>query len=136
MKAKILIGPERSGKTKFALLISKLIKMKERNFSIIKGDDLNSVFVFSNIPDDIDLLIIDDLPLNYNFDKHIQYKRNNENITFEIVKRVRGKEDKIIKFPFLIFTTNKLNKKSLQFIEPNKEIFDIITFPLFDIEEL
>ena len=127
MKVKIFVGPECTGKTRVANIIAEYVGIK--NTAIIQGakTSFENPFVFSDIPDDIKLLIIDDCPLDFDYEAFFPMLYDGYDYTFKIHKHKRGEFRKTILVPYLIFTTNELHEKWLHQASFT-ERFEIVDF--------
>lgn len=139
MKARIFIGPEASGKTWLADKIADLVGIEKTANICAANQIMNSVYVFSKVPDDALLIIVDDFPISFNFDKFLPTEdenKNEDNLTFSIRKEKKGSLVKIIQVPWLIFTANQLPLKWHKYDSSFRSHFEIITFPLSEPDKL
>jgi hypothetical protein len=125
-KAKIFVGPSKSGKTRTAKVIAEYLGSEE--FAIISGRkfDIKNPFLFSQLSASTKLLIIDDLPNHYNLEKLYPFI-SNSGVEIKIEKRSKLAEYCIT--PDLIITTNQIDEKIRKSISFSSR-FDVIEFPL------
>jgi len=132
MKAKIFVGERESGKTRTANMIAEYVGKEKTEIFFGRGL-YNHPFVFSEIKEDTKLIIINDCPENFDYSRFFQVEDNGQNggdLKFTITREIRGQKTQIIHVPYLIFTTNKLSKKWLEYGASFEGRFEIIQFPL------
>ena len=94
-------------------------------------------FVFSEIPDDTQLLIVDDLPNNFDFEKFFPVEDNDPggvDLTFSIQIERKAEWTKTIHVPYLICIANHFNPKWLEHEDSFCRRFDVVEFPLSETE--
>lgn len=135
MKAKIFVGPAYSGKTRTAQMISEYIGKDKSVF--IDARDLihNPHFVFGEVSNNTELLIIDECPKNFSFERFydVEYDENNEIKGFYFLVNKRGIQSRRYSIPKVIIITNfypEITGASL-----NRR-FEIIEFPTCDLSKI
>jgi len=132
MKAKIFVGGRESGKSRTANMIAEYVGIEKT--AIFTGKQFNNNrWVFSEIKEDTQLIIIDDCPENFNYSRFFPVEDNRPyggELKYKITREIPRQETQIIQVPYLIFTTNKLSKKWLEYGASFKGRFEIINFPL------
>lgn len=132
MKAKIFVGPAYSGKTRTAQMISEYIGKDKSVFISGRGLVNYSPFGLEAINSNTELLIIDDCPINFSFEKFydVNINEKGEIIDYSISVNKRAFVPIIYKIPKIIFTTNfsPTNKG-----ESFNRRFEIIEFPTCDL---
>lgn len=136
MKAKIFVGPKNCGQLIVAHMISQYIGTDKTviiNAEIVKVD---SQFIPYEIPENTQMFIFENLPLDFDFEKFfpcVDNRCTGGDLTFSIRIEKREKKTKIIQIPYLIFTTNQLDRKWHDYGVSFYGRFDIVTFPLAEI---
>ena len=138
MKAKIFVGGRDSGKTRMANMIAEYIG-KEKT-AILPGREFNdNCWIFSEIKEDTQLIIIDDCLENFDYSRFFQVEDNRPcggDLKFTITREIPGQKTQIIHVPYLIFITTKLSPKWLEIGASFDARFDIIRFPLSNTSTL
>lgn len=135
MKAKIFVGPPESGKSRVARIIAehvgknKTVYLTSRYWEPNYLDSLH--FAFERVTETTELLIIDDCHEDFDFSKFLDgvVELPNNDFGFNLLVHVRGKRQRIIAIPQLIFITYTLSEKwkeSVAFMS----YCDIVKFPL------
>lgn len=126
MKAKIFVGGDATGKTRVAKLIAEYVGINNTVF--ISGKDFsnkkNKKKVLQAIPSATKLIIVDDCPLNFDYDSFfiVDYPLN---FFFEVRKYE-------LPIPQIILTTEKVNSK--WFNQSFFARFEIVEFPLSQLK--
>jgi len=135
MKAKIFTGPSGSGKTTTAKLIAEYFDKDKVAF--ISGRHLNAGslprFLFTDVSDSVELIIIDDCPYNFNYGNFFAVIDNTHqggDLRFVINVERRGENSKQLVIPYLIFITEQLDPKWLCKGYSFSGRFDIVEFPI------
>lgn len=129
MKAKIFFGPGSSGKTRTAKLISEFIGTQKT--TIIDGYRFN--YSIQQVPDNTELLIVDTLPNDFEFEQFYTTINDNGEIKFCVKTAEKFQSPKILHIPYLILCANTIQhldryRESQYF----NDVFDIVEFPLSD----
>ncbi|NQU54360.1 MAG: hypothetical protein HQ522_17685 [Bacteroidetes bacterium] len=136
MKAKIFTGAQRTGKTRVANMISEYIGKDKTAFICarrLNGHLSNLPLLFSEIPSNTELLIIDDCPEDFDYSFFFPVEDNRPSggdLKFTIMKKERGKYPQPIQIPQIIFTTEKLKSCWVESGASFLGRFDIVEFPL------
>lgn len=135
MKAKIFVGPAYSGKTRTAQMISEYIGKDKSVF--IDGRDLirNPHFAFEEVSSNTELLIIDECPKNFSFERFydVEYDENNQIKGYYFLVNKRITPPKRYSIPKVIIITDfypEITGASL-----NRR-FEIIEFPICDLSKI
>ncbi len=136
MKAKIFVGPSRSGKTRVANMIAEFIDKEKTAFICARkfNRHLSEIpFLLAGIPDNTELLIIDDCLEDFDFSFFFPVQDDRPyggDLKFIVVRENPQEYPKEILIPKIIFTTEKLNEKWTNYGASFNARFDIVEFPL------
>ena len=131
MKAKIFVGPPSSGKTRVAKMIAEHVGEKKVFF--ISASMRKTPFMFNAMHLDTKLLIIDDCQYNFDYSlfSDVQDKRPyGGELKFELWVEKPTHEPIELLIPQIIFITEKLNPKWLNFGASFDSRFEVVEFPL------
>ncbi|MDP3914353.1 MAG: hypothetical protein Q8R96_11540 [Bacteroidota bacterium] len=136
MRAKIFTGKGRVGKTRVANMISEYVG-KNKTFFLCARSKTRSFkdnpFLFAGMPDDTELLIVDDCPLNfdYSFFFPVEDQRYaGGDLRYRLTINEQCKPKREILIPQIIFTTSHLHKKWFKAGASFHARFEIVEFPL------
>ena len=134
MKAKIFVGPAASGKTRVAKMIAEYFDKDKVTFIPARNltDGTLPRFLYADIPDKTQLIIIDDCPINFcfeNFYPVIDNTNSGGDLQFLINVERRGQATVQLTVPYLIFTTQQLDPRWLCKDYSFTGRFDIVEFP-------
>jgi len=132
MKAKIFVGPPATGKTMVAKMIAEFVGI-EKTVYLDARHGLKTRFAFSEVQDNTELLIIDDIPLNFCFEEFYNIRDNRPyggDIKYIIRISKKGKLSRTKLIPYLIFTTEYKDPQWEKLGASFHERFDVVEFPL------
>jgi len=132
MKAKIFVGPPRSGKSRVAGMIADFVGNDKVVMIQGRGFRFDDPFLFQYINEKTELLIIDDCLDNFKYEDFYEYARFDDKGEINgFIFYCQGQRTPLhqITVKRIIFTTNKLKKKYLQDASFNRR-FEVIDFPI------
>ena len=131
MKAQIFVGPPGSGKTRVAKMITEHVG-KEKVF-FMSASMRTTQFPFNGIHAKTELLIFDDCTIDFDYSlfSNVQDERpRGGELKFKILVEEPTKNPVELLIPQIIFITEKLNPKWLNFGALFDARFEIVEFPL------
>lgn len=138
MKAKIFVGGRGSGKNRTANMIAEYVGREKT--AILPGRGFNdNCWIFSEIKEDTQLIIIDDCLDDFDYSRFFQVEDNRPyggDLKFTITREIPAQKTQILHVPYLIFITTKLSPKLLEFGDSFDALFEIIRFPLSNTSTL
>lgn len=132
MKAKIFVGPPRSGKSRVAGMIADFVGQDKVVMIQGRGFKFDNPFLFQYINEKTELLIIDDCLDNFKYEDFYacaRFDHKGEINGFLFNCHGQGTPPLKITVKRIIFTTNKLKKKYFQEASFNRR-FEVIDFPI------
>lgn len=138
MKAKIFTGVPESGKTRVARMIAEHVGKEKTHWIDAKEltrKKLNfTSYLFNGISDNVQLVVFDDCPIDFDYSLFMSVENNNDNIKFRLWVNERGKVPRVISVPQIIFTTEKLHPMWFEVGASFNVRFDIVQFPLSKVD--